>query len=211
MRRLGAAIAAAGRRTAFVVIVLAPALATGIAGAETVTRPLITWRAYAPRWEALSVAPGERAVVLGVTENSCGSRHLRIEVHESRYTVRFAVRAEAAVYGGPGVISCPGPHERAHALALRSRLGGRAILGARPDGYFTVQGIMRGGKDVWGNTVPRLIGFAPLDARQALSALSLHAHIRSGRGRGLARVVSQYPRAGTFLAVDGLVRLRAAR
>lgn len=184
-------------------------LAAGAQGGETV-ETIVGWRPYEPRWEALSLGTGELRLEIGVSESSCGSRNLRLVLHESRHAVRVSVSAEAAEWSGP--VSCPAPALLPHTIVLRHRLAGRGIEGQRPSGAERLDsrpGAPPGGP--MGNLVPRLIGFSPRDARAALLHLSLRAHLVGSPGsRGPRRVAGQQPGPGTFVASGGAVRLTVA-
>jgi hypothetical protein len=157
-----------------------------------------TWTLEASVWGAFAVGPRERSLDIMYEEGGCGSRNVQASVRETRAHVLIGVSRE--VPSGPGLV-CPA-FERFVPLrvALAAPLAGRAIEGAAP---------MSALAPMLGRRTPRLIGFAPRDAEQALRNAGLRARIRVQHGaRGLARVVAQYPAPGQAVQSQGIVRVR---
>ncbi len=172
-----------------------------LAAAPEVRTP--TWKAYTPRWNPASVEPGERAVVVSVTQDSCGSRNLRVRVSQSAAAIVVHVSAEQAVYSGPGKISCPGPRSQPVTIELGRALDGRPFggIGEAPGGGG-VEYRMLDGRFVLGNRVPRLIGFSLRDARIAAASVDLPIEVSRRRGgEARRRVIAQSPRPGAFVEI----------
>jgi hypothetical protein len=89
---------------------------------------------------------------------------------------------------------------------LAEPLAGRAVR-RRAGGTAVGDGCLIPGSTPCG-VVPRLIGFAPQDAKYALSHTSLRLRTRSQRGTvGLRRVVAQDPAPGRKDPPNGLIRV----
>jgi hypothetical protein len=179
------------------------------AGAAGTEKTIGGWQRYTPSWHPASVAVGERAVTLAVTQSSCGSRNLRVSVAPKGGAIEVSVSAEAAVFSGPGVMSCPGPHSQPVTVRLARRLNGRPLRGAGEgtDGR-TGESEKIGGRIVNGATTPRLLGFCLHDARLATEEFSLPVQVigRVLRAEG-SRVVRQSPRSGTFVPSGSAVKV----
>jgi hypothetical protein len=198
-------------RALAVLLLAAPCAAIAApAGAAATEKTLEGWRPYTPSWHPASVAVGERAVTLAVRQSSCGSRNLRVSIAPKRGAIEVSVSAEAAIYSGPGVMSCPGPHAQPVTVRLARRLDGRPLRGAGEATDTRIEeSEMIGGRFVTGATTPRLIGFCLRDARLATEEVSLPVEvIGQAFGTGRSRVVRQSPRSGTFVPSGSAVNVR---
>lgn len=165
---------------------------------------ILRWEPRTVEWDAIGTAPGGRGVEIVFFPSFCDARRNRhVEVQETRTSVKITLGEEFAVYPpGRGIRSCPAPHETLITVSLARRLAGRRVYG-RAQTHFP---LYRRSNAV----VPLLTGFAPQDAKHALSLERLSGVAVRGGGRhgGLRRVVGQTPLAGQRLAVGGVVRLR---
>lgn len=169
-----------------------------------------TWREGTAEWDAVEVAAGGRSVEIAYLNDSCGERNAHTALHETSTTVTIALLRETAEYPpSEGVMSCPGPKEKLLWVALSRPLAGRPIYG---------QSSMEA-REVFGNRgsseeaveVPRLIGFAPQDAKRALLVDYLHGRVqRKRRAAGRPRVSAQVPAPGHKLEKGAVVQLTVA-
>jgi hypothetical protein len=162
------------------------------AGAE---RGALAARTVPVEWDVYAVGQREASLELVVQHGACG--HVQTKVVEGRESVVI----EVVEVQGSGV--CPAVAaigsldvQLAHALA------GRRIQGASRQRFPTL--LSRSRLD----SVPRLIGFAPLDASHALALVSLHGRTTTVHGmKGLRRVVAQHPAPGQRTPESRIVRV----
>ncbi|MEA2299762.1 MAG: hypothetical protein QOE44_297 [Solirubrobacteraceae bacterium] len=184
-------------------------LVVGLAGAGP-TGALV--RSETPAvWQVAGVGPGQRSLDIIFTVGGCLGPGARATVREIRTSVTLTVREDAPTRGGLGQ-ACPlFVGQGTLHVPLAARLAGRRVLGQSPVGSFIPTGlVVVAGKLRY--KVPRLIGFAPGDARRALASDPFHPVVtqRSG-GRGMLQVIAQAPAPGTPLGAGGVVRLRIGR
>ncbi len=154
-------------------------------------------RAVPVEWDAYSVGPREASLELIVQHGTCGT--LQTAVVERRDSVVIDINEQQ----GPG--ACPavaaiGPLD----VRLAHPLAGRTIQGPSRQRLPILSPSRR-------DSTPRLIGFAPPDAAQALSLFSLREQTRIVHGAsGLRRVVAQYPAPGRRVPKSRVVRITIA-
>lgn len=168
------------------VVVLAGALVATMVRSET--------RAGAPAgpvipWVLAETGAGERSLVVVYQSGGCDSPDIQGSATETATTVTVVVRRQhptpagacpAIARIGRGTVPLPGP------------LAGRRIIGPNRQTGDSLGFVRRGNHDLV--LVPRLAGFAPPDARQALENRALRTHFCDDRaGQGLPRVVAQHP------------------
>lgn len=197
------------RRTGAAGVAAAVGLAVGLAGAGP-TGALV--RSETPAvWQVAGVGPGQRSLDIIFTVGGCLGPGARASVRETRTSVTLAVREDAPARGGLGQ-ACPlFVGQGTLHVPLAAPLAGRRVLGQSPAGSFIPTGlVVAGGKLRF--KVPRLIGFAPGDARRALEPDRFHPVVtrRSGGG-GVLQVIAQAPAPGTPVGAGGVVRLRIGR
>jgi hypothetical protein len=171
------------------------------------------WELGAVQWDASEVTPGERSLVVGYLSDSCGERNAHASVQETRTSLTVTVLREIAVY--EGVISCPAPRLQFLPVTLQSPLGGRLVLGRSPETLDDPRAVF----GTEGNAsetvrVPRVVGFAPVDAEYALAFEYLSGRFltaQSGKRRGLSHVIAQEPAAGRVVGKGTVIRLLVAR
>jgi hypothetical protein len=179
--------------------VIAPlsVLATGaLISSEPSAGAGFKWKRVAvSEWDAAETGPDGRSIEVAYRTDTCGERHARASAVETSSSVTISVQREVAAYEGPGVMSCPAPRELVLSVPLRHPLAGRVIYGRSP-------AVLKDPREVFGESgrpieMPRLIGFSPRDARQALVYGYLEGKMkRRHRGAGLPRVIAQSPPAG---------------
>jgi len=183
---------------------LAACAATLVAGASPAAAYETAW--VPARWTVVGVGAHERSLELGVSSaapGSCGGHELRVTVRETPTNVGINVlEAEARV--PPGVrLACPAiayvgfPPPR---VALAAPLAGRRIyaLPTQTSPNLPGESVQKAHGRSALPGVPRLIGFAPADAKRALEAAGLCERIHVTHARhGLPRVIAQTPSPGT--------------
>jgi hypothetical protein len=184
-------------------VAAAVGLVVGLAGAGP-TGALV--RSETPAvWQVAGVGPGQRSLDIIFTVGGCLGPGARASVRETRTSVTLAVREDAPARGGLGQ-ACPlFVGQGTLHVPLAAPLAGRRVLGQSPTGLVVAGGKLR-------FKVPRLIGFAPGDARRALEPDRFHPVVtrRSGGG-GVLQVIAQAPAPGTPVGAGGVVRLRIGR
>lgn len=149
-------------------------------------------------WDAYAVGPREASLELIVERGTCGS--IQTNVVERRDSVLIEID-EAQRPGACLAVAAIAPLD----VRLAHPLAGRAIQGPSRRRVPTIP--LRSLLDL----VPRLIGFAPRDASQALALVSLHGQTRIVHGaRGLPRVLAQDPAPGQRTPNSRIVRITIA-
>ncbi|HEX4034700.1 MAG TPA: PASTA domain-containing protein [Solirubrobacteraceae bacterium] len=131
----------------------------------------------------------------------CGIVSVTPTVSETSASVDVTLSAQVNTL--PPDVACPAiVIGHAITVTLAQPLGGRDIDGlAVRGGALTLT-------TVGPRQMPSLVGLSPHDARLMLSSgppplVGLVTHAVAGRGRGLARVTAQHPRAGAALPTRG--------
>lgn len=159
-----------------------------------------------------SVGPAERSLEVVFHTGGCGSRNNHSTLQETKTTISVSLLREVPT----GELICPDIYVIGRIrVELAAPLAGRVIVGPPASVPFG------GGGPLWAVTgqaetsvglaplAPRLVGFAPVDAKDALKLLGLKATIDLvRRGRGLSRVVGQSPAPGRVVPRDKPVVLR---
>jgi hypothetical protein len=187
--------------------------AAGVAAPSDARATAASWELGPVQWDASEVTPGERSLLVAYQGDSCGERNARATVQETRTSLTIAVLRETAVY--EGVISCPAPRLEFLTVPLQSALAGRLVLGRSPETLNDPRAVF----GTLGNAnetvrVPRLVGFAPIDADYALAFEYLRDRVlvaQHGERRGLSHVIAQVPAAGRIVSKGTVVRLLVAR
>ena len=168
------------------------------------------WKRVAvSEWDAAETGPDGRSIQVAYRADSCGERHVRAAAIETSRSVVISVQREVAAHEGPEAMSCPAPREPTITVPLRRPLGGRMIYGRS-------QAVLKDPREVFGESggpikMPRLIGFSPRDARQALVYGYLQGSMRwRHRGAGRPRVVAQAPPAGRSVRQGAVVQFVVA-
>ena len=157
------------------------------------------------RWTVVAVAAHERSLELRIATagRSCGEPELRATVRETPTDVGISIVEAETPRTTPGLLlACPAIARvySPPSLSLDAPLAGRRIYalptsaGPLPEPAQTLHysGLAAPGR------VPRVIGFAPVDAKHALEAADLCERIHVKRTRhGLPRVLAQTPSPGT--------------
>ena len=171
-------------------------------------------------WRVAAVGPRERSLELTVTYGGCETDAFHATVTETRTNIGLGLLVADDAPSGPrqacaeeaiiGVLRVPIAHplvgRRIYALPTRGAAGPLAapILTIGSSG-----GPERAGEPTGQERMPRLIGFALPDARNALQRhpqVTLRVHTLLGRG-GLPRVVAQTPAPGGRVPPGGTVTL----
>lgn len=204
-----AALAAAARRRRTFAVVLGLAAAAagaslpGAAGAEGSQVPAT--------WDVAGVGPHGRSLELVYLTGGCLSATPETTVTETAASITLEVTLTDS--SGPG-IACPQFLRYATStVRLSAPIAGRVILG-RPKPALTGYpgALINPGGGALRVRVPRLVGFAPSDARHTLALYGLSEHrLASVRRHGLARVISQAPAPGASSAQRGTITIRLSR
>jgi hypothetical protein len=146
-------------------------------------------------WNAYAVGPHETSLELIVERGTCGT--IQTAVAEGHDSVVIDIDEEQEP-GACLAVAAIGPLD----VQLAHPLAGRAIQGPSRRRFQAPASRSRP------DSVPRLIGFAPQDASQALALVSLReqTNITHGTG-GLQRVVAQYPAPGRPVPKSRTVRI----
>jgi hypothetical protein len=148
-------------------------------------------------WDAYAVGPREASLELVVQHGVCGT--LQTAVAEGRDSVTVDID-EVQGSGACAAVAAIGPLY----VRLAHPLAGRTIQGPSRQRLPILTPSRL-------DSVPRLIGFAPQDAAQALSLVSLEEQTKVVHGTsGLRRVVVQYPVPGQRTPKSGIVRITIA-
>jgi hypothetical protein len=179
--------------------------AGGPAGAFTATE-------VSAVWDVSGVGPGGRSLQLVYTTGGCLGPGARASVTESPGSVSIAV-TEVAEKPGPGEACALYLGRASLTVRLRAPVAGRAILGrrAKPFPFAGELGAIPLGTSA-DTLVPRVSGLSPADAARTLALYALHARLKPGMARrGLARVLTQTPAAGTVVGRRSVVVLGVSR
>jgi hypothetical protein len=164
-------------------------------------------RQVSAQWVAVEVGVGGRSLDLAYITGGCLQPGATATVAESKVNVTISVHQVEDI-PGPGE-GCSEILGRASLVVpLAAPLDGRPILSAPAQTMTPFSNDF----SYW-STVPRLIGFSPNDAMQALKLKVLHERVRIQRvhtRRGLPRVVAQSPAPGANLTEHGAIHLRIA-
>lgn len=193
-------------RRSFAALALAAAtLATGLSAAASAQPARVS-----ASWDVIGVGPQGRSLDLVFLTGGCLSPTADAEVAETSTSVTLTVTL--ANLATPGT-ACPAFVRFATmTVALARPLAGRVILG-RPtpplSGYMGALVTANGHTKL---RMPRLVGFAPADARHTLALYGLTVQFANGPKRpGLARVIAQSPRAGALTGAHARVLVRLSR
>jgi hypothetical protein len=175
-----------------------PAAAVSASAARAVGADAL---ARSVQWQAYAVGRRERSLQLVEFHGVCGPIHAT--VRETHRSVVIEIQEEPR----GGVCITLGVADRRE-VPLAQPLAGRVIRGGTRgtgSGGGFAPGVLPSG------VVPRLIGFAPQDARFALGLASLRIHTRSlHRTVGLGRVVAQEPAPGRKAPRNRTIRVAVA-
>ncbi len=172
------------------------------------------WETGPVQWDASEVLAGGRSLRVGYLSDSCGERNAHATVGETRTSVAITVVRETAVFPPGEVISCPGPHPQSLSVSLHESLAGRRVYGRSAETLNDPRAVFGTVGDQNETVrVPRVIGFAPIDAEYALIFGYLRGQVARTRddGQGLSRVVAQEPTAGRTVTKGTVIRLLVAR
>jgi hypothetical protein len=159
-------------------------------------------------WDVTGVGPHGRSLDLVYLTGGCLSPTPETSVTETTTSITIVVTLTDT--SGPG-IACPEFLRYATTtVALSTPLAGRVILGrptpgigGYPGGVTSPGGALR---------VPRLIGFAPSDARHTLTLYGLgERRLEAARRHGLARVIFQAPGPGSSIPRGATMTVRLSR
>jgi len=152
-------------------------------------------------WELLQVGPHERSLEIIYSQGACE----RTALHsvQNQRMVAVSVSGEEFTGGKP----CPTvAFVYIARIQLDKPLGGRHVQGGRVESYVGPFLGPRGGLHY--QSVPRLAGLAPSDAKFLLGRLHMHAAVHVvGSSPRLARVVSQSPAPGVRDPKNRVVRI----
>jgi hypothetical protein len=181
-------------------LLLAAAFATALEGRPAslaTAAPTHAKPDYLP-WEVLSVSPSQRTLRIGYVVTSCEGAVPHVS--ESRSAIRIALTSPPA----SDEVCIEEVRIATMLVGLHRPVAGRRITGLMRRSLEVVIAAT----DVVNMPVPNVVGLRGLDARRALRATRLRATF-AGPARNA--VVSQRPRAGTFLRKSGVVALRMTR
>jgi PASTA domain len=160
------------------------------------------------QWDVLETGAGGRSLIVVYTAGGCMGQ-ATATVTETTTSVSLSVMQPVAVPEGHNE-ACPADLVVATVrVALLRSLGGRSILGRPAAVHVPIIGF--GVPNEHGEIerkVPRLIGFSPTDAADALELAQLGERVRYKRLRSsLPRVISQRPAPGQTVGPGGAVRV----
>jgi hypothetical protein len=175
------------------------------------------------RWEVFAAGPHERSLEARVYWGGCQLPDFHTTVLETPTTVEIGMLEAVPIPTSPEQ-ACPDIELfGALAIPLAAPLAGRRFEAvAVPEAEAEAAGPLptpiesprllpqatcsRVPDD---NATPRLVGFAPTDARHILELCGLRVRFRPTHAHhGLPHVIAQAPAAGALVALDGIVTLR---
>lgn len=192
---------------------LAATSTSAASASETTTIPA--------KWRVFAVGPREDSLEVRVDWGACQEPDYHATVLETPTTVAIGIVQAALILTGPDEGCEDMEAFGALTIPLAAPLGGRRLealptQAASGPPLAPIETPHQFPQETCSriphhDATPRLIGFAPADARHVLERCGLRVRFRPTRARaGLARVVAQTPAAGALVALDGIVTLRVA-